>query len=68
MVVLQVHEIMKARNITAYALGKGARISYPTAWRLSRKGGEFRRLNADTLNALCEFFEVQPGALLRWVP
>jgi DNA-binding Xre family transcriptional regulator len=67
MVRLRIHEIMKARHITAYALSKGAHLSYPSAWRLSRQEGQFRRLHADTLNALCEFFELQPGALMEWV-
>lgn len=68
MVRLRIHELMKTRHITAYALSKGAHLSYPSAWRLSRRGGRFGRLHADTLNALCGFFQVQPGALLQWVP
>lgn len=65
---LRVAEIMKARKLSAYALGKGAGLGYPTAYRLSRPGGEFGRLEADTLNRLCEFLDVQPGELLEWVP
>ena len=26
------------------------------------------RLHADTLDRLCTFFEVQPGALMEWMP
>lgn len=59
---------MAQRGITAYALSRGAKLSYPSAYRLSRPGGRFGRLHADTLNRLCEFFQVQPGALLEWVP
>lgn len=65
---LRVAELMKARGISAYALGKGAGLTYPTAYRLSRRSGEFGRLEAETLNRLCEFFNVQPGNLLEWVP
>ncbi len=68
MVRLRIHEIMKARRITAYALSKGASLSYPTAYRLSRVGGEFGRLHTDTLDALCRFSHLQPGKLLHWVP
>ena len=68
MVRLLVHEIMKARGITAYALCKGTALSYPSAYRLSRKGGTFGRLHAETLDELCHFFQVQPGTLLKWVP
>jgi DNA-binding Xre family transcriptional regulator len=68
MVRLRVHQLMKARNISAYALSKGANLSYPTAYRLSRPGGAFGRLHTDTLDALCRYFRVQPGVLLRWTP
>jgi DNA-binding Xre family transcriptional regulator len=59
---------MARRRISAYALSRGAGISYPSAYRLSRPTGRFGRLHADTLNRLCTFFGVQPGALLEWVP
>ena len=68
MVRLLVHEIMKARHISAYALSKGTNLSYPSAYRLSRAGGAFGRLHAETLDSLCVFFDLQPGALLKWVP
>jgi DNA-binding Xre family transcriptional regulator len=63
---LLVHELMARRGITAYALSRGAKLSYPSAYRLSRPGGRFGRLNADTLDRLCDFFNVQPGALIEW--
>jgi DNA-binding Xre family transcriptional regulator len=59
---------MAQRGISAYALSRGANLSYPTAYRLSRPQGRFGRLNADTLDRLCAFFQVQPGALLEWMP
>jgi len=68
MVRLNVHEIMARRGISAYALSRGAKLSYPSAYRLSRPGGRFGRLHADTLDRLCVFFKVQPGQLLEWVP
>lgn len=68
MVRLRVYEIMKARRISAYALCKGTTLSYPSAYRLSRNGGVFGRLHAETLDELCRFFRLQPGALLEWVP
>jgi DNA-binding Xre family transcriptional regulator len=68
MVTLRIHHIMKARRISAYALSRGANLSYPTAYRLSRVGGVFGRLHAETLDSLCRFFDLQPGKLLRWVP
>ncbi|HEY9382471.1 MAG TPA: helix-turn-helix transcriptional regulator [Gemmatimonadales bacterium] len=68
MVRLRIHEIMKARRISAYALSKATNLSYPSAHRLSRAGGTFGRLHAETLNALCTYFRLQPGKLLYWVP
>jgi len=58
---------MKIRHISAYALSKGTNLSYPSAYRLSRAEGSFGRLHADTLDALCGFFNLQPGKLLQWI-
>jgi DNA-binding Xre family transcriptional regulator len=68
MVRLRVHELMKARNVTAYRLCQATDLTYPSAYRLSRSDGQFGRLHAETLDQLCRFFQVQPGRLLRWVP
>jgi DNA-binding Xre family transcriptional regulator len=68
MVRLTVHHLMAQRGITAYALSRGTDLSYPSAYRLSRPGGKFGRLHADTLDRLCSFFNVGPGALLEWTP
>jgi DNA-binding Xre family transcriptional regulator len=68
MVRLTVHQLMARRGITAYALSRGAGLSYPSAYRLSRSDGRFGRLHADTLDRLCAFFQVQPGELLQWTP
>lgn len=68
MVRLRIHQLMKVRRISAYALSKGTNLSYPTAHRLSRPGGTFGRLHAETLDALCGYFHLQPGRLLEWVP
>ena len=56
------------RGVTAYRLSRGSGLAYPTAYRLSQVSGVFGRLEVDTLNRLCEFFRVQPGALIEWVP
>jgi DNA-binding Xre family transcriptional regulator len=68
MVRLKVHELMSERGITAYRLSQQTDLTYPSAYRLSRAGGRFGRLHAETLDQLCHFFHVQPGRLLQWVP
>jgi DNA-binding Xre family transcriptional regulator len=68
MVRLKVHELMTQRGITAYRLCQATDLTYPSAYRLSRAGGQFGRLHAATLDHLCHFFQVQPGKLLEWVP
>lgn len=68
MVRLVVHKLMARRGITAYALSRDTKLSYPSAYRLSREGGRFGRMHADTLDRLCAFFDVQPGALMEWTP
>ena len=56
------------RGITTYALSRGTDLAYPSAYRLSCPGGAFPRLHAETLDRLCQFFQVQPGKLIQWVP
>lgn len=68
MVRLRVATLIKAQKMSAHAFGKGAGLTYPTAYRLSRSSGDFGRLERETLNRLCEFFRVQPGELIEWVP
>ena len=68
MIRLRVATLMRVRGLSAYGLGKGAGITYPTAYRLARESGDFSRLERDTLNRLCQFFRVQPGELIEWVP
>jgi len=67
MVRLRIAALMREKGLTAYGLGRGAGITYPTAFRLARESGDFSRLEKDTLNRLCEFFRVQPGELIEWV-
>ena len=43
-------------------------ITFPTAYRLARESGDFGRLERETINRLCEYFQVQPGDLIEWIP
>jgi putative transcriptional regulator len=68
MVRLRIAALLRARGLTAYGLGRGSGITYPTAYRLAREAGDFSRLERDTLNRLCQFLKVQPGELIEWIP
>jgi DNA-binding Xre family transcriptional regulator len=65
---LKVAQLLPERGITAYALAQGAGFTQPRAYRLASEDGAFDRLEADAPNRLCEFFNMQPGELLEWVP
>ena len=68
MIRLKVAEQLKRRGWTAYQLAKEAGLSIPVAYRLADPEGGFRRLDVETLDALCRTLGVQPGELLEWVP
>lgn len=63
---LRVAELLDQRGWTAYRLAKETGLSMPVAYRLADPSGEFSRLEAETLEKLCEVFDVQPGELLVW--
>ena len=68
MVRLRVGELLKSRGETAYGLAQGANLTLPRAYRLARLDGRFQRIEAEALDALCAYFGVQPGELLKYVP
>ena len=68
MLRLRVAELMRVRGLSALALSKGSGLAYATAYRVSRSSAAFGRLDVNTLNRLCEYFRVQPGELIEWVP
>ena len=68
MVRLRVHELLKKRGWTAYRLAKETGLSITLCYRLAKPEGRFGRLDAKTLERLCEVFDCQPGELLEWRP
>jgi len=64
---LRLPELLKARQMTAYALAQASqgRISMSLAYRMQREGGAFKCLSPDTLDALCEVLQVEPGDLFE---
>ena len=67
MIRLKVAKLLRERGWTAYQLAKESGISIPVAYRLADPEGGFRRLDVETLDALCRTFKIQPGELLEWV-
>lgn len=68
MVRLKLAALMEARGVNGYQLAKATKLTEPRVYRLADPKGRFERLEADALNALCEYFDVQPGELIEWVP
>lgn len=65
MVRMRIRAMIEERNMTAYALAKAAGLSFSTIYRLTRKDGEFGRVEARTIEKLCRVLECQPGDLFE---
>ncbi len=50
------------------ALERGSGLSYQTVYHLLRKPWRVKRLDMETLTALCRFLDCQPGDLLTYDP
>jgi hypothetical protein len=66
MVRLRLPELMEEHGLTPYFVAKqsGGRISLSTAYRLARLKGVVKTFDAEVIDALCDVFRVEPGALL----
>jgi hypothetical protein len=61
-------KLMEAKNLpTAYALERYSKGALPitTATRLVKAGYKPKRIDLDTLDVLCDIFNVGPGELLE---
>lgn len=65
-VVLRVPELLKERQLSIQELMWGARLSQGTAYHLAK--GDAERISFDILASLCDFFKVDPGEILKYVP
>lgn len=68
MIRLRLATVLAERGWTPYRLARETGLTVPTAYRLADASLSFGRFTADTLDRLCEALQVQPGALLEWVP
>ena len=64
---LRLPELLKTNGLTAYALAKQSdgRISTSLAYRLAKSHGVFGSVRPQTLAALCDVLEVEPGKLFE---
>jgi putative transcriptional regulator len=66
MVRLELARLLRQRKMTGYALAKATGLSQTTVYSLLRRGGEFDRLEARTIDALCRALECTPGELISY--
>jgi DNA-binding Xre family transcriptional regulator len=67
MIRWRVDRQLEQREWTAYRFAEEAGLTLSLAYRLARPE-PVQRIDAETLERLCEFFSVPPGELLEWVP
>ena len=63
MIRLRLRELLVARKVSGYRLAKDAGLDLTTIYRLTRKGGRFVRIEAETIDAICTVLGVEPGDL-----
>ncbi len=70
MVRLRLPEILKERKMSVYALVRASegRIAERTVWRLLKKGGAVRLIDAELLDALAETLNCELSELLVRIP
>lgn len=66
MVRLRVPELLRERNLKPYDLITGAGFSPNASYRLA--SGKFERITAETIDRLCDYFDVVPGDLFERTP
>lgn len=64
---IRLPELFDEHHTTAYAIAQqsGGRIDQSSLYRLARKRGVVRYIDADLLEALCDVLDVEPGQLLE---
>lgn len=65
-ITLRLHELLKAKNWTAYELAKRAKVSLTVAYRMAKPRARCRRYDEETLEKLMAALECDIGDLLHW--
>lgn len=66
MIVNRIAEVASAKCKTVSQVSRETGIRYNTILGLYR--GKGRRIDLDTIDAICRLLEVQPGELFTWEP
>ena len=66
MIRWRIAALLRQRGWTAYRLAREADLSFRAAYWLARDAA-VRRIDADTLEALCDLFDAAPGDLIERV-
>lgn len=65
MIINKVSTVIGARRMTVAEVAKKAKLSYEAVSRLYEDTS--KRMDFDTLNALCEVLDCQPGDLFEYI-
>lgn len=66
LVRLRLRELLLERGLTGYGLARFTGLSLNTLYRLTRPGGRFRSIQADTIERLCAALRVTPTELFEY--
>ncbi len=68
MVRWRVADLLKERQWSTYRLVQESQLAHTLVYRISKSGRQVKRVNGNTLDALCRTFGVGPGELFEYVP
>lgn len=65
-VINRLKEFCEEREITAYSIQRDTSVSASTIYRLHKDPSLMP--SSSTIEALCDYYRVQPTEIIRWVP
>lgn len=65
-VINRLKEFCEERGITAYSIQRDTAVSASTIYRLN--GNPSLMPSSTTIEAICDYYKVQPTEIIRWVP
>ena len=68
MVRWRVADLLQERQWSTYRLVQESRLAHTLVYRIAKAGRQVKRVNGNTLVALCRTFGVGPGELFEYVP